>query len=252
MILYPYQEIGSRWLATRKHAILADEMGLGKTPQSIMAATYLGLKRILMVCPALVREQWQEMFSDWSFIPDEHVNCIDSSREMRVTPVTIVSYSMLGSDAVFWDLRNKEWDLIIVDEAHYLKNMEADRTWNVLGGDGHGLVHSAKRHWFLTGTPVTGKPMDLFPVMMVMARSRMHPFTTLAGFAKQYCNGYQDDHGHLRWQGSSNLDDLGKRLKGVMLRREVNEVRDDLPDAIRTRIPMTLEVGKQKAYDKYE
>lgn len=64
--LFEYQKIGVDWLRTRKAALLADEMGLGKSAQTIAAADALSLKRVLVVCPAVARVNWEREFLKFS------------------------------------------------------------------------------------------------------------------------------------------------------------------------------------------
>src|SRR4051812_43178128 len=64
--LFPYQEEGAQWLATKRRALLADDMGLGKTAQAIRAADLIGAERILILCPAIARTNWVREFSKFS------------------------------------------------------------------------------------------------------------------------------------------------------------------------------------------
>ena len=68
MKLYPYQDFGRAWLWPKQYAILADDMGLGKSAQAITASR--DFDRILVVCPAIARENWAREFKMWR--PDSH------------------------------------------------------------------------------------------------------------------------------------------------------------------------------------
>ena len=68
-MLYPHQQRGVDFLASRRAAILADDMGLGKTAQAIVAADRIQARDILVICPAIARTNWQREFTTWQTVP---------------------------------------------------------------------------------------------------------------------------------------------------------------------------------------
>jgi SNF2 family DNA or RNA helicase len=64
--LFEYQKAGAEWLTKGAVRLLADEMGLGKSAQAIVACDQLGLKRILVLCPAVARINWTREWSKFS------------------------------------------------------------------------------------------------------------------------------------------------------------------------------------------
>ena len=113
-----------------------------------------------------------------------------------------------------------EWDLLILDEAHYLKNPAAKRTRAVLGQ----LAHQAERTWALTGTPAPNNAAELWPLLYTFGVSAL----SYADFVSRYCV--------TRWNGKRNQI-IGTRdaqavrdmVAPVMLRRTKTEVLPDLP-----------------------
>ena len=229
--LRPYQVEGvERLLAlveTKRHAaILADEPGLGKT---IQVAEFINrrsdLLYILIVCPASLRVNWKRELDRW-LLP--HLQ--------STLHVEIVSYEEVVREYIEFD----EYDLIVFDEAHYLKNPEAKRTKAC-------LALEAKTRLFLTGTPVVNRPMDLFPILQSLGMK-----LSRTEFGKRYCGGKLVC---IRWKptkryawdfsGASHTDELNKVLRAqVMVRRTKREVLHDLPPKIRQVIELSIPDGE--------
>lgn len=222
--LEPYQIKGAAWLASRKAGILADDPGLGKTPQSLRACSLIDATRVVIVCPAALRYQWQhEIYKWYPEIGHQTTIVADGTQEIRGN-MPIVSYSLTTNDYIRNQLIDLDPDVVIWDEGHYLKNMEALRTHCNIGRVNDvpmsSLIHAAKHAWFLTATPLTGKPGNLYPILTTIAHRKLHPYTTWPSFAKRYCDGFYNSFGELCAYSASNCEELGDRLGSVMLRRE--------------------------------
>jgi SNF2 family DNA or RNA helicase len=142
------------------------------------------------------------------------------------------------------------WDLLILDEAHYLKNPDSQRT-KAIFANGIGLARKARRVWALTGSPVLNRPVELYPILKTMAADRIHPFTTFALYAHQFCGAFWDGRG-LNVRGASNLPELRRRLEGFMLRRVQEEVLSELPDLIVSRVPVALSREAERKIAQFE
>lgn len=204
MELFPYQKTGAEWLASKKVALLADDMGLGKSAQAIRAADALNLSVILVICPAIARINWKREFEKFG--------------SSKLEP-WVVSYegALKQSGCTFYDL-------IIIDEAHYLKNKEAKRTKFILGKK--GLVHKAERVWALTGTPCPNHPAELWPLLFTFGITdfKYHEFVTM------FCDSFQGTYG-LQITGAKrkHIPMFRELLKPIMLRRLKEEVMTELP-----------------------
>ena len=230
--LYPHQIEGIAFLLGRRRALLADDMGLGKTRQSVLAMVEAeGEGPYLVICPASVKRNWAR----------EIQLVLPTSEPAIVGPAplppnnfqdwVIINYEILGKHLE--ELLAFDWKGVVFDEAHYLKNHQSQRSRNaaklVKAIQHEPVVHA------LTGTPMTNRPRDLFPLLRLMN----HPLgKSFLSFAKRYCDAYQGDFG-LVADGASNIEELTVQLHGVMLRRTKNEVLD-LPPKVRTWLDVEL------------
>lgn len=228
----PYQKTGAAFLAARKHALLADEPGLGKTMQAIIAADKLKVTRILVVCPAVAREVWRREFTDYS-VYEHTINVMDKPTSQPRYGVNIISYDRAAKETMLKTLMVMPWDLLILDEGHYLKKTTTARTKAAYGyGKRIGLAHAAKRTWVLTGTPSPNNPFELYPHIRTLFgehfKMRDGRPMTAESFKNRYCivkhNGFGD-----QIVGARNLSELKQRLQPHFLRRKKDDVLKDLP-----------------------
>lgn len=226
--LYKFQQDSQSLLSSRKHNLLADEMGLGKTVQAIEMINRNRLRMVLIICKASIKINWERKLKEW-LISARYIQIINKKTD-RIEPlaeIIIVNYDLITHSYLFYQLKEIEWDLIICDEAHYLKNLEARRTQAVLAKD--GLIHKAKRTLMMTGTPVLNRPIELYPILRVLAPQVIAPYSDKFKYAKRYCDGYQDGFG-FNDRGASNTEELNKRLRQhYMIRRTWNELEIQLP-----------------------
>ena len=237
-----HQKLAIQKLVGNKKFILADDMGLAKTGSSIIAALESGSKKILIICPASLKINWQreiEIYSDRSVYIAEGKN-FDQNHDF-----VIINYDILKN---FHDLKNKEssqilksnFDLVIMDEAHMVSNPQSART-NLL----NDVLETIPKVWLLTGTPMTSRPMNYFNLLSLV---NSPVAANWMAYARRYCNGFQFNVGRKKiWNvsGFSNLDELRERTQSHILRRLKDEVLD-LPDKIITPVYLRL---KDKEYE---
>lgn len=222
--LFPYQEEGAKWLAKRKVALLADEMGLGKSAQAIRAADAIGARSILVVCPATLRHNWIREFQKFS------------NSQISLTPVLDgntrpLNHSEISSWVSSYDLVAKRpqdyvrpWELVILDEAHYLKNPDTKRTQALFGK--HRIVHQAKRVWALSGTPMPNHPGELWSLLHLFGATPKRYWD----FVNTYCNTISHTYGtQIVGAKREKIPELKSLLSKIMLRRRKEEVMRDLP-----------------------
>lgn len=225
--LFPFQKDGVEFLINRKYALLADEQGLGKTAQAIYGAKTIDADHALVICPASVKYNWQKEIELWD--PAASIHILKNTKvpdDIKATYL-IVNYDLIHRPAVAKYLLTRGYDLIICDEAHYIKNSRSKRSKMVLAKS--GLADKAGRVWLLTGTPVLNRPVELFPMLRRFMPDRLGKFKDYMTFTKRYCAGYQGKFG---WdvRGASNIQELAGYLDGFMLRRLKKDVMKDLPD----------------------
>ena len=228
-------------LAGSKRFILADDMGLGKTTSTIIAALETNVQKILIICPASLKINWQREIQNYT---DRSVYIAEGKNFSTEHDFVIVNYDILKN---FYDLKDSKnsqitlsnFELIIIDEAHYIQNGQAQRTKLV-----NSFSKNAKYLWLLTGTPMTSRPMNYFNLLNLIESPVAQNWMA---YAIRYCQGYQFMAGKRKiWNtsGASNLEELRDRTSKQVLRRLKTEVLD-LPDKIITPVYLKL---KSKEY----
>jgi len=221
--LYPYQKTGARWLAGQTQALLADDMGLGKSAQAVHAADLANVRSILVICPAAVRVNWQREFERFSPL-DREIAVVKTAKDPVQGPVVIVSYDLAVPLAHI--LKARQWDLLILDEAHYLKERSAKRTKAIYGHGSNrpGIISRAKRVWRLTGTPAPNDASELYTHLKTMNMIN-EPYWD---FVFRFCTGFNTDYG-FRVTGHKNVEQLKALMAPALLRRMKEEVMKELP-----------------------
>lgn len=224
MSLTANQLAGALHLANRKSAYLADVPGYGKTAQAITACDLVLAKTVLVVTTASARANWLAEFKKWSDMPRQAAAVFTTNELIPDTDIVVVAWSNIISARILQQLTRREWDVMVLDEAHYAKNPTAQRTLAVFGP----LRHRCHHIWCLSGTPIPNAPNDLYPVLKalhppaLMDEEEKRPFTYDA-FMHRFCvvkrrfvNGRSLDVPI----AGKKMDELHERLRGFMLRRE--------------------------------
>lgn len=151
-------------------ALLADEVGLGKTVEAglVLAQYWSERKRhILLIVPASLRMQWRSELSEKFFIDSvimESSSFNKARKEGKANPfditdkVIICSYNFAARKNV--ELHSVNWDLVIMDEAHKLRNVY--KPTNVIGNKLKNSLAGARKKLLLTATPLQNNLMELY------------------------------------------------------------------------------------------
>ena len=220
MKLREYQEKGRDFLSQDKtHLALFDDMGLGKTPQAATACVKVGAQRILVVCPAAARINWQREFAAWTPFKDFKVceKLTDRPAERMVCSYNYITKNFSEISLFF--------DVIIFDEVHFIKGTMATRSGACFGAD--GIVHKSKRVWALTGTPTpNGRANELWVLLYTFGYTHLR----YNDFVERYCHSYIS-HGKRRVTGTKKtwINEIKNALAKFSLRRLKSEVLKDLP-----------------------
>lgn len=218
--LRPYQEAGAAFLAERTTALLADEPRVGKTAQAVIASDLVNARSVLVLCPASAVPGWKREF-------DRFLECPPL--------LAVMSYEKALRYFTEIDVHHSV-DVLILDEAHYLKNPKAKRTQMVFGpkSDGRGGLAGWAKHVFaLTGTPMPKDASELWPMMRALAPERItNPKTgkpyNFWQFVMKYCKVKNNGFGQ-QIVGTKNHDELRQKLAGFMLRRSLADVAPEMP-----------------------
>ncbi|XP_022614805.1 chromodomain-helicase-DNA-binding protein 1-like isoform X1 [Seriola dumerili] len=225
--LRPYQLVGVQWLTqclkNQQGCILGDEMGLGKTCQTISLLVYmsgaLGKKGpFLVLSPLSVMENWRKELE--CFSPSLTVLCYKGDKERRAEiqrgtdiqdfHVLLTTYELCLKDASF--LRRWKWKVLVVDEAHRLKNQNS-------------LLHKTLTEFsvgfrvLLTGTPIQNHLQELYSLL-----SFIQPSIFTADETDDFVNSYSNVQ-----KQPALAAELQSVLEPFLLRRVKSEVAVDLP-----------------------
>ena len=251
--LFPFQKEGAKALISKKRLLLSDAMGLGKTCQAISALNQIGRpdSRILVICPKSVLGVWQseldiwlkpELASRWNIT----VATTKDPPELQPGSITLINYDICQKLKKL--LQTPIYDVLICDEAHYLKSLDSQRTKAIIGdistkersdkNSNHGI--QSEYLWLLTGTPVMNRPVELFPLVHAVAPKG---FASFDDYVNRYCDPKTKrllTRGSTKpvfvkdYSGATNLQELSKRLESIMLRRYKLDVLSELPPKFRT------------------
>lgn len=207
LTLFPHQQEAIDWIKTKKVALLALDMGLGKTGVVLRAAVELKVKSITVICPAIATGNWENEFKKW-----------DATHLKR----TITSYHQVSK------LEMDSTDLLVLDEAHYLKNTEANRTKAILGKK--GLVHRARLTWAVTGTPVMNHAGELWPILYTFNATPLK----FDAFVSKFCELKRirvgaNHYPKIAGTKLSKTSELKELLRPIMFRKTQSEVMNELP-----------------------
>ena len=221
--LKPQQEMGVKFLTTRKKAILAHQMGGGKTITAIVSALEDGYKKVLIICPASVKTNWYAETS--RFVNTDDITIVEGSK-WKESKFTIINYDILDNfyeipteivkrkvkkiddfgrisyeyvekevvskkDIVISEamknsqLFQSKFDLIIIDEAHKLSNSHSGRYKIIMD-----LIKRSNPVgvYELTGTMITNNPMNLYNILKIINADITKDWQD---YVKQYCDGKQ-------------------------------------------------------------
>jgi len=228
----PFQRAGIAYVAGKARCAICDEMGLGKTIQAIgIINNSPEIGQILVICPASLRLNWQRELAKWLVRPMK-IAVVQGGKAddweksgADAADVLIVNYDIVKKHRTRLDARG-EFDLMIVDEAHYLKNQKAQRTRAIYGNRKSPGINAA-RTLCLTGTPMVNRPIELFSFLQHADPKGLG--RNFFAYAKRYCNAHRNSYG---WDftGASNLPELQRKLREkFMVRRLKADVLTDLP-----------------------
>lgn len=259
---YEYQKAGVEFIHKRKYSLIADDMGLGKTPSIIGAINLMpDFNKIIIICPNSVKYNWKKEWETWSIHTNKKVCVYNSSNIKDEGDVIIINYEVLNSSTnpKSKKFRNpkkgkynsslnmlnmvkgwKGYDYLVCDESHRLKNLQANTTRNVMK-----IAKLAKKITFATGTPILSQPEDIWTTIKMFGFNKKFE-NNKQKFMKKYCGAYFDR----RWKRTVTdidsvrpeiLEELQIRLrKNFMIRRLKSEVLTELPEKIRSIVPLEI------------
>lgn len=203
-----------------KGAILADEVGLGKTIEAGIILSQLWAERkrnLLIIAPANLRKQWSQELADKFYLPSHILEAKTFNEDVkngmnnpfnRENEIVICSYQFVKSKEFF--IKNTNWNLVIIDEAHRLRNVykPTNKTANSIKE-----VLEPRKKVLLTATPLQNSILELFGLVSIIDD---YTFGDLKSFKSQFS----------RIADNGTFEDLRARLQPICqrtLRRQVVE-----------------------------
>src|SRR5690606_34189139 len=143
-------------------------------------------------------------------------------------------YLVVGdSNIATWKEKLTGYKSYVFDESQRLKNFDAQRTKAAIA-----MAKKADYVFLLTGTPIMNRPAEFASQLDILGR--LKDFGGKWGFYKRYCGAYRDSFGVWNILGSSNLEELNKRLRSsCYLRRTKDDVLLELPEARIDQLPVS-------------
>ena len=220
-------------------ALLADEVGLGKTIEAgLICAEYLArgmVSSLLILTPASLVSQWQQELSEKFGITAVTTDDRNPQQSLEAfwteNPRIIASLNTAKSAKHFAAVTGRTWDLVVVDEAHHLKN-RATLNWK--------LVNALNKRFMLmlTATPVQNSLVELFNLLTLLKPGLLQ---TEALFKKEYVDS---KNGRV----PKNPDKLRSLMREVMVRNTRALVDVKLPKRFATTITVEPSAGERKLY----
>src|SRR5215217_3006877 len=225
-----------------KGALLADEVGLGKTIEAGLVISQRWAerkKRILIITPSNLRKQWQQEMSEKFFLPCTILETRNYNQIIKLghfrpfeieDSIVICSYQFARNKAS--DVANTPWDLVVIDEAHRLRNVY--KPSNVIANTLKGaLGHCHKL--LLTATPLQNSLLELFGLVSFIDD---HTFGDLGSFRDQFANV----------SNPQVFETLRSRLKPICHRTLRRQVTSYIP--FTQRLPMVEEFTPEEGEDR--
>ncbi|SCL29215.1 SNF2 family N-terminal domain-containing protein [Micromonospora nigra] len=220
-----YQSFGARFALVQRKVVIGDEMGLGKTVEALAVLAHLhsrGKTHFLVVCPAAVVTNWVREVSSKTKLRACRVHGPERDRAARTWlrdgGVAVTTYETLA----WWEPALRELRglaCVVVDEAHYIKNPQAQRTIRT-----KRLVEESERAILLTGTPL---------------ENRVDEFRNLASYVRPDLTVDADDLSPRTFR---------RQIAPAYLRRNQEDVLAELPQLIEVEEWLPLSAADRSRY----
>lgn len=240
---YPYQTEGIRFAARSGRCLIADEMGLGKTLQAIGTAALLHregfVSSILVVCPTSLKYQWQKEIS--KFCGEEALVIEGNAMQRKRMYDTDCAFKIVSYNALTNDLKLSKRisvDMIVLDEVQRLKNWSTQiaRTARRIEAD-YKII--------LSGTPMENRLDELYSVVQLVDQFILGPYYK---FKARYID--TDDTGRI--VGYKRLNEVGQRLRPVMIRRRKSAVALQMPERMDKNLLVPMTDEQMAIHDEYK
>lgn len=219
---------------SKDHLYVIDSYNI--THNTIQTCAWINIKKkskmpCLVVCPKSASYNWKKEIEKW-VVGDKTIKVIEAKNKHKLDfgyDFYIINYELVDKIKDF--LNKLKIKTIILDEIHYCKNGSAKRTQSVMK-----LAEDIKYKICLTGTPIPNRPIEAFTVLKLLEPSI---FSNRHDYGVFYCGAKRGFGGRWEYKGHSNSKELQELLRStVMIRRLKEDVLKELPDKIRSFVPI--------------
>ncbi len=225
--LRQYQEWATKYIICQKKTIIGDEMGLGKTVEAIAAMIHLknnGKTHFMVICPLSVLTNWCREIYKFSSIPYFRIhkdNPVGRFKKwMSHGGVAVTTYETLNNLPLYEEY---DIDLLVVDEAHFIKNPYSIRSRNT-----RDVIQHAEKVTFLTGTVLENKVDEMVELISNLNDS-------VAQTVKRFY---------------SSPEEFRKSISSVYFRRRRDDVLDELPEKSEIEEWCDLNEAEERNYER--
>ena len=237
-----YQKDGVKFLEQRGGVgIVGDPMGLGKTIQALgYLKIHPELSPVLIVCPASLKLNWARETMKWLGIDKYDIHIFQSRTAFqlgRTRLIYIINYDILKD----WKdiILQRHMAVVIGDEVQYVANVKTQRTKAFVE-----ITKKVQQKIMLSGTPIKSAASEFFTVLNLIAPN---VFPNRYQYLRRYCDPKHNGYGW-QYKGLSNGDELHDLISPYMIRREKMEVLKELPEKIKSIIPLECSSVELKKY----
>lgn len=253
--LWEHQKRGVGFLLSLLHSgkgggYLAFEMGTGKTLTAIAFSLAMEASRVLVLSPKSVVPTWAREVERWApgafrVLPlrdqgntESRERALSEALEQGGSLFAVTNYDAAIRDPLSKRLQSVQWDLLVLDEAHFVKN-HASKRFRVIKGIPRRFTVA------LSGTPMTQGPLDLWSQAYLLDPSFLGPnyyafrstYAVLGGYGGKEVVGYK------------SLDKLAKKMSRFMVQVRLDDVLE-LPDALVYEVPVYLSPEARREHDR--
>ncbi len=246
--LRPYQRVDVEFIKSKKSVAVFNEQRTGKTPTILLAVKeYLG--KGVVVCPSSLKLNWKSEYETWvgkndalvvSGTPKKRKAIYDSFANGNTT-LLIMSYETLRQDIRIFP--NTIFDVLIVDEAHRLRNFKTaqSKALYVLGG-------RAQHIYPMTGTPAVNHPSDVFGILKLIQPKK---FSSYWQFVERYFGYTEGRFGRdLLDIKKDKIDEFTELLETSSVERKRKDIMQWIPKIQKYSVSLELDRKQLKHYDQ--
>ncbi len=239
-LLRPYQIQGVQWMKDLKdlslNGILADDMGLGKTLQVLCLLDCFAQrdKPSIIVCPSSLMFNWMSEIDKFGIHMD--AICVNGNQAKRSLLIEqkhelyVTTYDYLKRDIEYYE--SMDFEYVILDEAQYIKNPKTQNARSVK------QLRSAHR-LALTGTPIENSLSELWSIFDFLLPNYLY---SLSYFTKNYERPIQIEEDEVQQERLRTL------VVPFILRREKQDVLQDLPEKVEKEMWIDFDEEEEKLY----